>query len=150
MLEQTAIVVRAEPAGVWVEAVEPSGCSTCGGQGCGSRRLAEIFQRGERCFPVDSDLALRAGDRVVVGIADGSVLRSAARLYGVPLMTMLAGALLGKLLWPGDLAAVAGLFAGGVLGAWAAGGGRVARPRVLRHESETMAIKKGGRSCSRH
>lgn len=149
MLEQTAIVVRAEPAGVWVEAVEPSGCGTCGGQGCGSRRLAEVFQRGARHFQVDSALALHAGDRVIVGIADGILLASAMRLYGIPLAAMLAGALLVQSIWPGDFSAAAGLLAGGVLGTWGARGGQAARPRVLRHESEAMVMKKG-RSCSRH
>lgn len=148
MLEQTAVVVRAEPAGIWVEAVEPSGCGTCGGQGCSSRRLAEVFQRGDRHFRVDSDLALRAGDRVIVGIADGSVLRSAGRAYGMPLAGMLAGALLAQMFWPGDAAAVAGLAAGGMLGVLGSRGVAFARPRVLRHESESDIVMKKGRSCS--
>lgn len=150
MVEQTAVVVRTEPAGVWVEAVEPSGCGACDGQGCGSRRLAEVFQRGERHFRVDSDLALRVGDRVIVGIADGSVLRSAGRAYGVPLAGMLAGALLAQSLSPGDAAALAGLAAGGVLGALGSRGVAIARPRVLRHESESGNVMKKGQSCSRH
>lgn len=150
MLEQSAIVVRSELAGIWVEAVEPSGCGTCGGQGCGSRRLAEVFQRGDRHFRVDSDLALRAGDRVIVGIADGSVLRSAARAYGVPLAGMLAGALLAQGLWPGDGAAVGGLVTGALLGAAWVRGGTTARPRVLRHESESCKVMRKGQSCSGH
>ncbi|PKO73185.1 MAG: Fis family transcriptional regulator, partial [Betaproteobacteria bacterium HGW-Betaproteobacteria-17] len=42
MLEQTAEVIKASPDGLWVRAVEPSGCGTCGGQGCASRRIAEL------------------------------------------------------------------------------------------------------------
>lgn len=150
MVEQTVVVVRAEVTGVWVEAVEPSGCGACDGQGCGSRRLAEMFQRGERLFRVDSDLALRVGDRVIVGIADGSVLRSAGRAYGVPLAGMLAGALLAQAFWPGDAAAVAGLAAGGVVGVFGSRGVTVARPQVLRHESGSGNVMKKGQSCSRH
>jgi sigma-E factor negative regulatory protein RseC len=150
MVEQTAVVVRAESAGVWVEAVEPSsGCGACDGRGCGSRRLAEMFQRGARHFQVDSELALRVGDRVIVGIADGSVLRSAGRAYGVPLAGMLAGALLAQAVWPGDASAVAGLAAGGVAGVLGSRGVTVARPRVLRHESESGTVMKKGQSCSR-
>lgn len=144
MLEQAAEVVKTGPDGIWVRAVEPSGCGTCGGQGCSSRRIAEMFQRKPRFFQVDCDLALTPGDRVVVGIADGSVLTGALRAYGLPLALMLAGALLGQAIRPDDGAALAGLLAGGALG-WAIGrGGRVARPSVLRRDNTTLIhLKKG-------
>ncbi|MFP5417993.1 MAG: SoxR reducing system RseC family protein [Gammaproteobacteria bacterium] len=134
MLEQAAEVTRAAPEGAWVQAVEPSGCGTCGGQGCSTRRLAEMFQRTPRHFLVDSDFALAPGDRVVVGIADGSVLGSALRAYGLPLGMMLAGALSAQAIQPGDGPAVAGLLIGGAVGWMLARGGRMPRPRVLRRE----------------
>ncbi len=134
MLEQTAEVIDVAPEGAWVRAVESSGCGTCGGQGCATRRIAEVFQRRPRGFLVESALPLIRGDRIVVGIADGSVLSSALRAYGWPLASMLAGALLAQSFAPGDGPAIAGLLAGGVLG-WLAGrGGRAARPVVLRRE----------------
>jgi sigma-E factor negative regulatory protein RseC len=138
MLEQTAKVIRTAPEGVWVQAVEPSGCGTCGGQGCSSRRIAELFQRKPRNFLVDCDLALAPGDRIVVGIAHGSVLRSALRLYGLPLALMLAGALLAQALQPGDGPALAGMLLGGLAGWLAARGGQTRRPVVLRRESDTL------------
>ncbi len=137
MLEQTAEVIKTAPDGIWVQAVEPSGCGTCGGQGCSSRRLAEMFQRRPRLFLVDCDLSLSPGDRVVVGIADGSVLRSAMRVYGVPLTLMFAGALLAQAWQSGDGAAVVGVLLGGVTGWLATRGGRAARPLVLRREDNT-------------
>lgn len=134
MLEQTAEVIKTASDGVWVQAVEPSGCGTCGGQGCASRRIAEVFQRKPRLFLVDCDLSLSPGDRIVVGIADGSVLKSALRVYGLPLGLMLAGALLAQAVQPGDGPALTGMLAGGALGWLAARGGRAARPVVLRRE----------------
>ena len=138
MLEQTAEVIQTASDGVWVQAVEPSGCGTCGGQGCSSRRIAELFQRKPRQFLVDCDLALAPGDRVVVGIASGSVLKSALRVYGLPLGLMLAGALLAKAIQPGDGSAVAGMLIGGVVGWLIARGGRTARPVVLRREDKIL------------
>ncbi|MBT9566742.1 MAG: SoxR reducing system RseC family protein [Thiobacillus sp.] len=135
MLEQAAQVTHTAPEGVWVQAVEPSGCGTCGGQGCSTRRLAELFRRSPRLFLVDSDIALMPGDRIVVGIADGSVLKSAFRAYGMPLGMMLAGALLAQAVQPGDGPALAGLLLGGALGAILARGGRMPRPRVLRRDN---------------
>ncbi len=137
MIEQTAEVTKTASDGVWVQAVEPSGCGTCGGQGCSSRRIAELFQRSPRQFRVDCDLALSPGDRVVVGIAKGSVLKSALRAYGLPLVLMLAGALLAQALMPGDGPAVIGMLIGGLMGWLAARSGRVALPVVLRREDNS-------------
>lgn len=138
MLEQTAKVIKAAPDGVWVQAVEPSGCGTCGGQGCSSRRIAELFQRRPRHFLVDSDLELAPGERVVVGIAHGSVLKTALRLYGVPLVLMLAGAMLAQAVRPGDGAALAGVLLGGFLGWAVARGGQTSRPVVLRRDDDSL------------
>jgi sigma-E factor negative regulatory protein RseC len=135
MLEQTARVIESSSAGVWVEAVEPSGCGTCGGQGCSTRRLAELLQRRPRRFRVDSALDLTAGERVVIGIAEGSVLRAALRGYGVPLLLMLAGALLAEWFWPGDLSAVAGMLLGGLAGWAGLRGSSTALPVVMRKET---------------
>ena len=144
MLEQTAEVIKTAADGIWVQAVEPSGCGTCGGQGCSTRRIAELFQRKPRHFLVDCDLSLAPGDRVVVGIARGSVLNSALRVYGLPLALMLAGALLSQAVQPGDGSALAGLLLGGLLGGLAARGGRTARPVVLRREDNTLfRMRKG-------
>ena len=144
MLEQTVEVIKTAPDGIWVQAVEPSGCGTCGGQGCSSRRIAELFQRKPRLFRVECDLALAPGDRVVVGIADGSVLSGALRAYGLPLALMLAGALLGQAIHPGDGAALAGLLVGGALGWVISRGGRAVCPAVLRRDAPSRVhLKKG-------
>lgn len=142
MLEQSAQVTKTASDGIWVQAVEPSGCGTCGGQGCATRRISELFQRKPRHFRVDCDLSLSPGDRVVVGIAEGSVLKIAFRAYGVPLALMLAGALLAQALYPGDGPALIGLLLGGALGWWVLQRGRAPRPFVLRRE--TVPIMKKG------
>ncbi|MHB1215559.1 MAG: SoxR reducing system RseC family protein [Thiobacillus sp.] len=144
MLEQTAEVIKTASDGIWVQAVEPSNCGTCGGKGCGSRRIAELFQRKPRHFLVDCDLSLSPGDRIVVGIARGNVLRSALRVYGLPLGLMLAGALLAQSVRPGDGPAVIGMLLGGVAGGLAARGARSVRPVVLRREDiSVFHMKKG-------
>ena len=144
MLEQTAEVIKTASDGIWVQAVEPSGCGTCGGQGCASRRIAELFQRKPRHFLVDCDLSLAPGDRIVVGIASGSVFRSALRVYGLPLALMLAGALLVQAVRPGDGPALVGLLIGGLAGGLVARGGRPARPVVLRREDVNLFHMKKG------
>lgn len=140
MLEQPARVIKSSEAGVWVEPVAPSGCGICAGHGCASRQLAEFFQRRPRRYRVQTSLALSVGDRVVVGLPEGSLLRSVFLLYGLPLVFILAGAAMAQLWRPGDAAAVTGALAGGAL-AWSlrfitrTGRGMQARPEILRCEN---------------
>lgn len=144
MLEQSARVVESSSAGVWVEAVEPSGCGTCGGQGCSTRKIAEMLQRRPRQFQVNSDLELLPGERVVIGIAEGSVLRAALRSYGVPLLLMLLGALLAQWFWPGDLAAVGGMLLGGLAGWLGLRQSTIPLPMVVRKETQDgIWLRKG-------
>lgn len=112
MLEQSARVVRSSEQGVWVEAADPEACGVCAGQGCASRRIAELFQRVPRQYQVESRLHLSPGDSVIIGMPEGSVLRSALYLYGMPLVLMLGGALLVQFWFTGDAGAVAGAMVG--------------------------------------
>ena len=137
MLEQPARVIVSSKAEVWVEPDAPSGCGVCAGQGCASRQLAEFFQCRPRRYQVQSSVPLSAGDHVVVGLPEGSLLRSVSLLYGLPLVSILAGASLAQLWRTGDAAAVIGALLGGTLAwGWAfitrTGRGRQTRPQVLR------------------
>ena len=138
MLEKHARVVHSSGQGIWVEAIEPDGCGVCEGQGCASRRLAELFQRAPRHYPVQSRLSVSPGDKVIVGIPEGSVLRSAIYLYGMPLMLMLGGALLLQLWFPGD----AGAATGAVLGVFVAGVLIVFTGRKRRSASQPVVLRR--------
>ena len=142
MLEQTVEVIKTASDGIWVQAVEPSGCGTCAGQGCSSRRIAELFQRKPRLFRVDCDLALAPGDRAIVGIANGSVLNAALRAYGQPLALILAGALLSQAITPGDGSALLGALMGAAASWVWARNSQAERPVVLRRE-EMIHLMKG-------
>jgi sigma-E factor negative regulatory protein RseC len=118
MLEQHAIVLKTEEGLAWVEARESGTCGSCGSGGCSTRRLADLFGRRERAFPVDNVLGAKAGEKVVIGIPSGALWRSAFRLYGLPLLLLLAGALVGQHL-NGDAGALIGAASGLVLAALA-------------------------------
>ena len=137
MLEQPARVIESSEAGVWVEPDAPSGCGVCAGQGCASRQLAEFFQRRPRRYQVQSSFPISMGDHVVVGLPEGSLLRSVFLMYGVPLVLILAGASVAQLWRAGDAAAVSGALLGGCL-AWGltfitqTGRAVTSRPEILR------------------
>lgn len=120
MMEEQAVVLRVEHDQTYLEIVRRSPCGLCGQtRGCGVSIWGKLF--GHRTeFRAANPIDAKTGDSVVVGIEEQALLRSALVAYGVPLLTVIAGALLGTWLVPAqDLAAVLGAAAGLVSGlAW--------------------------------
>ena len=144
MLEQHAIVLKTEGAIAWVEARESGTCGSCGSGGCSTRRLADLFGRRERAFPVNNVLQARAGERVVIGIPPGALWKSAFRLYGLPLLLLMAGGLLGQHAG-GDMGAVAGAIGGLLLAALAQkvrSPSQAWQPVMLRRGNEISLVAK--------
>jgi len=114
MLETRAIVMQLEGAEAIVEAVQGGGCGLCAGsKGCGSGKMSQMLCVRPRQFRVRNEINARIGEEVQVAVADGVLLRSALTLYGLPLLLLFGGALLGSH-WTGD---AAGHDAGAALGA---------------------------------
>jgi len=91
-------VVRVENGAVWVETRRRSTCSGCAAEnGCGSAALSRVLGRRRTEIRVLSDLSLRAGDRVVIGIAERALVRGSLAVYAVPLLLLLFGAVAGEL-----------------------------------------------------
>lgn len=144
MLEQHAIVLKTEGDTAWVEARESGTCGSCGSGGCSTRRLADLFGRRERAFPVDNALQAKEGERVVIGIPSGALWKSAFRLYGLPLLLLIAGGLLGQHAY-GDPGAVVGAVAGLLLAALLQKtrvGSHAWQPVMLRRDNEVSLVAK--------
>lgn len=144
MLEQHAIVVKTEGGLAWVEAREAGSCGSCGSGGCSTRRLADLFGRRERAFAVENTLHAQAGERVVLGIPSGALWRSAMRLYGLPLLLLLAGGLAGQHLG-GDAAAAGGALGGLLIAGFIhklRGRARVWQPVMLRRADAVSLVAK--------
>jgi sigma-E factor negative regulatory protein RseC len=89
--------------------VEQGGCGRCHEEGgCGGQQLTQMFCSGSKTYRVTNAVGAEIGDRVRVGIAPGSVSKTANLAYILPLTVAFAGAALGTSLG-GD--------AGGILGA---------------------------------
>jgi len=110
VIETAARVTRREGALAWVRAESPTGCAACGGKGCGASIFVRLLHPREPEYAVTNLIDAEAGEAVVVGIADGDLLKAALMAYVVPLVLLLLGALLGAQ-W-GDGAAVLGALAG--------------------------------------
>jgi sigma-E factor negative regulatory protein RseC len=119
MIEEDGQVVTVEEEGwAWVETRRPSACGACAaGQGCGTSLLAGVLGRRKAPVRVINRIGAVAGDRVVIGISESSLVRGSLAIYAVPLLGLFAGALFGQLLSGGyteyaDLAPLLGGSAG--------------------------------------
>ena len=96
MIEETGRVVAIEEGAVWVETLRKSTCSSCSANtGCGQGLMDKLGVGRQRGFVrVLSDLQLALNDVVVIGISEDLLLRTAVVVYLLPLLGLLAGALL--------------------------------------------------------
>ena len=127
MLETRAIVVHVSGDEALVESKGGLGCGNCDSvQGCSSGKLSQLFCSKPRQFRVKNDANASVGDEVRVTLPEGVLLRSSVLMYVLPLVLLLAGAMLGAL-WAGEAAnsdgyalagALFGLVTGFLLAKW--------------------------------
>ncbi len=138
MIEAPARIVRVEGARAWVVPESPQSCGACGGKGCGSSIFSRMLKGGaEPEYPVQNLIQAKPGEAVVVGVADGTLLRAAMSAYVLPLLMVMAGALIGTL-W-GELQSVAGALAGLALS--------ILWLRRRRPPPDPVVIRLGTRAC---
>jgi sigma-E factor negative regulatory protein RseC len=105
MLETRAKVVQVNGREAWVEVDSSAGCNMCKSEGgCGSSKLGQLFCSASRRFRADNSIDAHVGDEVLVVVADGTILRGVGLMYLIPLVLLLAGALLGTV-WAGSSSA---------------------------------------------
>ena len=134
MSESEAIVTRIDGALAEVEvAAMPSACGKCGDRGhCGKP------QAGPRRYALPNAIGAQAGDRVVVCIADGAVLKAAVLSYLMPLVFVIAGAAAATA-WIGEgLPAVAGAVSGLCVGLAVL---RLANANLARGREPALALR---------
>lgn len=116
-MEAQAIVRHVDGSDAVIElAGRSGGCGRChepGGCGGGSV-IGQVF--GPRCtiFRVPNTIDAKPGDRVVVRLVDGDMLRAALMVYLLPVALLVAGAFLGLAL--AENAGDGATFLGGALG----------------------------------
>jgi len=87
-------VVEIGDGGVWVEGIQRSACNSCSARaGCGQHSLSKLG-RPVRLWIETTD-HYQQGDQVILVLPEGSLAFSALSLYGLPLVGLICGALLG-------------------------------------------------------
>lgn len=131
-MKLTRAIVRSVSGAEAIVEIESTGCGRCDEPGgCGGGKKADLFCRS-RTYRVLNPVGAHAGELVNVAIADGVIAQSATRAYVVPLLCLLFGAVLGRLLGDSTLGEAATI-GGAVLGLaagwrWLHVGGHGRRP----------------------
>lgn len=122
MIEEQARVIAADDDGfAWVETERQSTCSACAAnKACGTSVLAKVLGQRPSRVKALNPVGARLGDQVMVGLKEEALVRGSLAIYAVPLITMIAVAILVDTLkpfgWSGDgvtaLGGILGLAAG--------------------------------------
>lgn len=117
MMKEWATVISWEN-GVALLRCEPhSGCGSCNARsGCGSHLLNELGPESEHQLKIAISQPLEPGQKVEVGISEGSLLRSAALVYLTPLVGLIMGGALFQNLFVTDAFTALGTILGAGLG----------------------------------
>lgn len=106
MIEEHAIVVGVEQDAAMLEIIRKTPCGLCGkSRGCGISLWAKLFNH-KSVFKATNSIGAKVGDSVIVGIEEHALLRSSMTIYGIPLASLLIGAVLGIAFLPQDASAV--------------------------------------------
>lgn len=127
-VEGIARVVRVTDDQLWLEPEQTTSCGHCASSAsCGieTREAAGIgtvtSRLQERRFVVDNPGAgYREGDRLVVGVSEGSLLKASLTAYGLPLLFALTAGSLTQAAYGEDLTTIFGMAGGLLLGLVAA------------------------------
>lgn len=117
MIKEWATVISWQNGVALVSCDVKASCNSCASRaGCGSRVLNKLGPQTTHTISVPSDQPLVAGQKVELGIAEGSLLGSAMLVYLSPLVGLFVLGGLFQMLFGTDLAAMCGGALGGVGG----------------------------------
>lgn len=117
MIKEWATVVSWQDGVARVSCDVKASCNSCASRaGCGSRVLNKLGPQTTHTILVPSSQPLVEGQKVELGIAEGSLLGSAMLVYLSPLVGLFAAGGVFQVLFGTDLAAMCGAALGGVGG----------------------------------
>jgi sigma-E factor negative regulatory protein RseC len=121
-MRENATIIALENDCVWVETLRQGSCSSCSASaGCGQGLMSKMLPGREhyiRALIEQQQLqGLAIGQTVAIEVPDAQILEASAVVYLVPLVLLIAGAMLGTWVLPGDAGAISGAVLGLLLGA---------------------------------
>jgi len=106
MIEEHAIVVSVSGDDAMLEIVRKKPCGLCGkSRGCGISLWGKLFNHKSE-FVASNNIGAKVGDTVIVGVDEQALLKGSMKIYGMPLLALLAGALLAMAFLPAGASAI--------------------------------------------
>lgn len=95
MIEEAGVVVTVEPDAVWVATQRKTTCGSCSARmTCGQGLMTSLASdKKPHLIKISTDLLLREGDQVTLGMPEDLLVRSAFLVYMLPLLAMFISAL---------------------------------------------------------
>jgi len=117
MIKEQAKVIAVKDGQVSIEIDRSSACGSCSARnGCGTSILDRFFKRTDNHMVIKSDLDIVVGDEIVVGLQEGALIKGSFVVYTVPLLLLLAVAVIAKQITGSEAASIIGAVTGFVLG----------------------------------
>lgn len=99
MIEEQARVTQVADDEIWVETQRKPTCGQCAAnKGCGTAVLQNVLGNKRTRLRVLSDIPVKAGDEVIIGLQEGAFLKGSFAVYLLPLVLMFVFGLLGETL----------------------------------------------------
>jgi sigma-E factor negative regulatory protein RseC len=153
MIEEQATVVVVDDTNITVTSDVKSACSGCQQvEQCGSGQVAKAFPQKKMTLTLQTNLSVSIGDKVVIGLSEVQLLKSAWQVYSWPILGLIFGSWLGQWLvnlnyFPHELFAILLGGFGGFVGFLLARQQQIATnscvhlaPKVLRIENQTIKV----------
>lgn len=106
MIEEIVTVVGVEPSRVRVAAARNSACAQCSSRSNCSQGVLSQWQK-DKVVEVEalnpSNLSVAVGERVVIGLPEGSLMRASFLLYCLPLLCLVLVAVTARQLGLGEV-----------------------------------------------
>ncbi|ORU92767.1 MAG: hypothetical protein A6F72_05395 [Cycloclasticus sp. symbiont of Poecilosclerida sp. N] len=97
MIEETAIVQAVDERSIKVLTTQRSGCHKCSESSlCSTSILSRFFADKEIELTLFTDLSLKVGDKVLLGIEEKVLMRLTFLIYFIPLCALFVFAILGE------------------------------------------------------
>lgn len=97
MIEVEVRIARVEGDMAWVESNRQSACGGCSsGASCGTKVFSSVFGAKLVQIGVANSLGGRVGERFILGLPEQQMVLGSLRLYMLPLVGLILGALAGE------------------------------------------------------
>lgn len=117
-MHQQGKIIAVEKHKIWVDVSRQNACNSCAAKnGCGTSLMERALPSSGNVFELDSgDKKFELGAWVDISMDEDKIVAASLLIYGLPLLFLLLGAMLGNTIGHSELASISGATIGFALG----------------------------------